>query len=264
MANASVLWVNSTAMLESMGDYDIALCKSTDSSADKFHANLNVPYAEGKPCGLFYEIDYGTLPFDSISALSGIEPTSVPDYNKIVAAIQSNGKNRAVHFVMIDVTKSMTPKLDADWLMQYGSWLMDAVYKKVKLPVYIYMTPACINRYSGNDLVALQTWLINSAQCISSYQAVPYEDSSQLPVFIMLTNSIGGGFLEGYYNGTVEQFDAEVGYTLRDSSTGDSGDSGDSGSSGDSGGSSETPITGDLTKIEAYLKYLAEFFGYGK
>ena len=216
MTQASILWVDGdyAAKATELAGFDCALLKH----GDKFHANVQTAYDVGIPCGLFYE----TNP-DEMSANVQLDPGSwntsdVPDYGRIVADIQTGGVNRAINFIMLDISKGSAGKIDADWITGYNGWLMDKVYKKTKLPVYIYLTNNFIAKYTGNDLINIQTFLLNKAENISTSTftgtlVLPYNDSVNCPWFIWLNDILSADLIGGVYNGTAEELYAVLGYT---------------------------------------------------
>jgi hypothetical protein len=215
MTQASILWVDGdyAAKATELAGFDCAPLKH----GEKFHANVQTAYDVGIPCGLFYE----TNP-DEMSADVQLDPgswavTDVPDYGRIVADIQSNGVNRAINFIMLDISKGSAGKIDADWITGYNGWLMDKVYKKTKLPVYIYLTNNFIAKYTGNDLINIQTFLVNKAENISTSTftgtlVLPYDDSNNCPWFIWLNNLLSADLIGGVYNGTKEKLYGVLGY----------------------------------------------------
>jgi hypothetical protein len=215
MTQAKILWVD--------GDYQAISSDLTSFNCllgkhgSKFHANVQTAYDVGIPCGLFFE----TNP-DEMSANVQLDPgswavTDVPDYGRIVADIQSNGVNRAINFIMLDISKGSAGKIDADWITGYNGWLMDKVYKKTKLPVYIYLTNNFIAKYTGNDLINIQTFLVNKAETISTSNftgtlVLPYDDSNNCPWFIWLNNLLSADIIGGVFNGTKEKLYGVLGY----------------------------------------------------
>jgi hypothetical protein len=94
---------------------------------------------------------------------------------------------------------------------------MDKVYKKTKLPVYIYLTNNFIAKYTGNDLINIQTFLINKAKCISfpdtkEVPVLPYNDSVNCPWFIWLNKILSADVISGVYNGTKKSLYEVLGY----------------------------------------------------
>lgn len=177
-----------------------------------------------------------------------------------------SSKKRAVHGVMLDTSKTITADkktLPAPWIADHGQHMLDLIYKRYELPVYMYQNIDPMNAWK-NDFQAkekLIAFIKRNGICTVSFRTtdaqgypvegkgpvLPYDDGVTWYFWLYAVAAKGMRFL---YSGTKADLYAELGFkpgtVPQEPPTGDDGDTG-------GGGGTSPDVAALAAKLDALI-----------
>lgn len=122
-----------------------------------FHDNVQRAYDLDMPCILFAEhhvtrahID---MTFERLDWNNAIEQE--PLIKQLDAAIYSNGVRRAIHGIMLDCSyvkvEGEDEILTYNWFVQRSRWMLDTIWSRYRLPIYLYQNKTPIKTFTSAD-----------------------------------------------------------------------------------------------------------------
>ncbi len=229
---ARLLYVDGEQLttVDELSQYDGLIAKI----GSKFTANVQVAYDASKPIILFVEnkifknphVDFGineNVWLDENHEILIIDPEIGLD-----RYIYTNGIKRKIHGIMLDCSGTYTSDtkepLTSTWIVKRAKWMLNMIYKRYKLPVYMYMNSDPVNMFTGVKREEIYSLIIefgvstvskallleNGYPSDSDRPKLPYDDTSKVRWYFWLYNFTNGWkFL---YNGTKEYLYDELGY----------------------------------------------------
>lgn len=214
--------------VEKLKPYGVLIAKLGSA----FNANVQTAYECGRPVVVFAE--HQILKWHVECGLDKAKwplPAQEPLIQAIDHAILSGGAKIAVHGIMLDCSSTkneLGETLTSTWYTERTDWMLNMVYKRYGLPIYLYMNKNPINTYKGQAgeqgviqlmakhgvcTVSLVSNLDDGYPFPLVYPSLPYNDTSLVRWnFWLYDLTEDWRFL---YNGSLAELYKELNYVAR-------------------------------------------------
>lgn len=136
-----------------------------------FHANVQAAHDEKIPIFLFAPSMLDKSRVDQGPDVVDWKPGAQPIIKELDKYILVNGVKRAIHGIVIDcsaIDNGEGKPLSGWWIATYSDWLLNEIYKRYTIPVYMYMNGQPMNAVNTEGAILINNLIDEWGICVVS------------------------------------------------------------------------------------------------